>query len=55
MIINRAYIEITTEFVLKSLMDTVLNKKLISDFYESNKNNFKLREPLFKIHSLVFH
>ncbi len=42
------------EFVLKSLMDTVLNKKLISDFYESNKNNFKLREPLFKIRFISF-
>ena len=35
-------------------MDTVLNKKLISDFYESNKNNFKLREPLFKIRFISF-
>ena len=42
------------EFVLKSLMDTVLNKKLITDFYESNKNNLKLREPLFKIRFISF-
>ena len=35
-------------------MDTVLNKKLISDFYESNKNKFKLREPLFKIRFISF-
>ena len=42
------------EFILKSLMDTVLNKKLISDFYQLNKKNFKLREPLYRIRLIGF-
>ena len=42
------------EFVLKSLMDTILNKKLISEFYQSNKKNFKLREPLYRIRLIGF-
>ena len=42
------------EFVLKSLMDTVLSKELISEFYESNKKNFKLREPLYRIRLISF-
>tara|TARA_B100000941_G_scaffold47409_1_gene29659 strand:+ start:732 stop:1523 length:792 start_codon:yes stop_codon:yes gene_type:complete len=42
------------EFVLKSLMDTVLSKELISEFYESNKKNFKLKEPLYRIRLISF-
>ena len=42
------------EFVLKSLMDTILSKKLISDFYQSNKKIFKLREPLYRIRLIGF-
>ena len=42
------------EFVLKSLMDTILNKKLISEFYQSNKKIFKLREPLYRIRLIGF-
>ena len=42
------------EFVLKSLMDTVLNKKLILDFYQSNQKSFKLREPLYRIRLIGF-
>ena len=37
------------EFVLKSSMDTILSQELISDFYQSNRKNFKLREPLYRI------
>mgnify|MGYP004185953309 CR=1 FL=1 len=42
------------EFILKSLMDSVLSKKLISDFYYDNKNNFKLKEPLYRIRIIGF-
>ena len=43
------------EFVLKSLMDTVLNKKLISDFYESNNNNSSCGSHYSRFGLLVFH
>jgi hypothetical protein len=42
------------EYILKSLMDSVLSKELISDFYYENKNNFKLKEPLYKIRIIGF-
>ena len=42
------------EFVLKSLMDTILDKKLVSEFYQLNKKNFKLREPLYRIRLIGF-
>ena len=42
------------EFILKSLMDSVFGKKLISDFYYENKNNFKLKEPLYRIRIIGF-
>ena len=42
------------EFILKSLMDSVFSKELISDFYYDNKNNFKLREPLYRIRIIGF-
>jgi hypothetical protein len=42
------------EFILKSLMDSVFGKELISDFYYDNKNNFKLKEPLYRIRIIGF-
>ena len=42
------------EFILKSLMDSVFSKELISDFYYDNKNNFKLKEPLYRIRIIGF-
>ena len=42
------------EFILKSLMDSVLSKKLIYDFYYDNKNNFRLKEPLYRIRIIGF-
>jgi len=42
------------EFVLRSLMDTILSQELISDFYRLNKKNFKLREPLYRIRLIGF-
>lgn len=42
------------EFVLKSLMDTMVNSQLITEFYQSNKQNFKLREPLHRIRFISF-
>ena len=42
------------EFILKSLMDSVFSKELISDFYYNNKNNFKLKEPLYRIRIIGF-
>tara|TARA_A100001011_G_scaffold311691_1_gene328842 strand:- start:3 stop:515 length:513 start_codon:yes stop_codon:yes gene_type:complete len=35
-------------------MDTILSQELISDFYQSNKKNFKLREPLYRIRFIGF-
>ena len=42
------------EFVLKSLMDTIVDTDLVSEFYELNKENFKLKEPLHRIRFISF-
>lgn len=37
------------EFVLKSSMDTLMTDGLIEGFYEENKQNFRLKEPVYRI------
>ena len=37
------------EFVLKSSMDTLVTEGVIETFYEENKQNFKLKEPVYRI------
>ena len=42
------------EFVLKSSMDTLMNQSLIKAYYEKNKQNFILREALYRIRYISF-
>tara|TARA_A100001011_G_scaffold368901_1_gene423668 strand:+ start:1347 stop:2153 length:807 start_codon:yes stop_codon:yes gene_type:complete len=37
------------EFVLKSSMDTLMNQSLNKAYYESNKKNFMLKQPIYRI------
>lgn len=37
------------EFVLKSSMDTLLVEDAVNEYYHINKQNFKLKEPVYKI------
>ncbi len=37
------------EFVLKSSMDTIMDDGYVNIFYEQNKQNFKLKEPVYRI------
>ena len=45
----RLFINAYREFVLKSTMDTLMTKSLIDSFYEKNKQNFLLKEPIYRI------
>ena len=51
---SNLYLNTYRESILKSQMDSVFSKQLISDFYSDNKNNFKLREPLYRIRLVGF-
>jgi len=42
------------EFVLKSSMDTSISKSLIHSFYEDNKRNFLLKEPIYRLRHISF-
>jgi len=42
------------EFVLKSTMDTLTAKSMIGAYYSSNKRNFLLKEPIYRIRHLSF-
>ena len=42
------------EFILKSTIDTIIDKSLIGAYYEKNKLNFLLKEPIYKIRHLSF-
>lgn len=37
------------EFVLKSTMDTLMTQSIIGSFYETNKQNFLIKEPVYRI------
>ena len=51
---NSLFINAYREFVLKSTMDTLTAKSMISAFYKSNKHNFLLKEPIYRIRHLSF-
>jgi hypothetical protein len=51
---NTLFMNAYREFVLKSTMDTLTTKSMISAFYKSNKRNFLLKEPIYRIRHLSF-
>ena len=50
---NNLFINAYQEFVLKSTIDTH-SKSMIGKYYESNKRNFLLKEPIYRIRYLSF-
>ena len=42
------------ESVIKSIIDTIIDPNAIITFYDNNKSNFKLKEPLYRIKYLSF-
>ncbi len=48
------FINAYREFVLKSTMDTLTTKSLIGAFYEENKQNFLLKEPIYRLRYVSF-
>ena len=44
---NSLFINAYREFVLKSTMDTLTNHSSINEFYQENKQNFLLKEPIY--------
>jgi len=42
------------ESVIKSIIDTIIDPNAIGIFYDNNKSNFKLKEPLYRIKYLSF-
>ena len=42
------------EFVLKSTMDTLTTQSSIGAFYEENKRNFLLKEPIYRLRYISF-
>ena len=42
------------ESIIKSIIDTIIDPNLIVKFYNNNKSNFKLKEPLYRIKYLSF-
>ena len=42
------------ESVIKSIIDTIIDPNAIGTFYDNNKSNFKLKEPLYRIKYLSF-
>ena len=51
---NNLFINAYQEFVLKSTIDTLTAKSMIGKYYESNKRNFLLKEPIYRIRYLSF-
>ena len=51
---NSLFMNAYREFVLKSTMDTLTAKSMIGAYYASNKRNFLLKEPIFRIRHLSF-
>ena len=49
---NRLFMNAYREYVLKSSMDTLISKSSILSFYDANKQNFLLREPVYRIRHL---
>ena len=51
---NSLFMNAYREFVLKSTMDTLTAKSMIGAYYLSNKRNFLLKEPIYRIRHLSF-
>ena len=51
---NSLFMNAYREFVLKSTMDTLTAKSMIGAYYSSNKRNFLLKEPIYRIRHLSF-
>ncbi|NCF30850.1 MAG: hypothetical protein GWP29_03050 [Bacteroidetes bacterium] len=51
---NSLFINAYREFVLKSTMDTLTTQSLIGTFYEENKQNFLLKEPIYRLRYVSF-
>ena len=51
---NSLFMNAYREFVLKSTMDTLTAKSMIGAYYASNKRNFLLKEPIYRIRHLSF-
>ena len=51
---NHLFINAYREFVLKSTMGFSDTKSLINTFYEANKQNFLLKEPIFRVRYISF-
>lgn len=51
---NNLFINAYREFVLKSSMDTLTTKSLLGAFYDANKRNFLLKEPIYRLRHVSF-
>ena len=51
---NNLFINAYREFVLKSTMGSFDTKSSIKSFYEANKQNFLLKEPIFRFRYISF-
>ena len=51
---NNLFINAYREFVLKSTMESFDTTSIINSFYEANKENFLLKEPIFRVRYISF-
>jgi hypothetical protein len=51
---NSLFINAYRDFVLKSTMDTLTNHSSINAFYQENKQNFLLKEPIYRLRYISF-
>ena len=51
---NNLFINAYREFVLKSTMESFDTTTIINSFYEANKENFLLKEPIFRVRYISF-
>ncbi len=51
---NSLFINAYREFILKSTMDTLSTQSPVRAFYEANKRNFLLKEPIYRLRHISF-
>lgn len=51
---NNLFINAYREFILKSTMESFDTTSIINSFYEANKENFLLKEPIFRVRYISF-
>ena len=51
---NNLFINAYREFVLKSTMESFDTTSIINSFYDANKGNFLLKEPIFRVRYISF-